>query len=77
MSWIEDLNKASAQRGNLPKGDGWKKMVEILEESPFGQVKTRELINLGLKDGTYEVHVGSESSDKGHLVRRFWYRKKT
>lgn len=61
--------------GEFPKGEGWQTFWEILEDSPYGQTKTRKLIRDQMDLGEIEQFKGSEVKE-GTSLRRIWYRPK-
>jgi hypothetical protein len=76
MTWAKKLVQQAGNNSNEPTGKGWLMMAEIINESPFGQIKTRKLINQKIAKGEIEVFEGSSLNDFGRCVKRTWYRER-
>ena len=77
LSWAKLLSEQHSSTGaNRPTGDGWKTMRELLDLSPFGDNKTRELVKQKIDAGSVEAFSGSAFGKNGILGRRVWYRNK-
>ena len=61
------------EEGKFPAGKGWQTFWEILEDSPYGQTKTRKLIRDGMDLGEIEQFKGTVVKE-GTSLRRIWYR---
>jgi hypothetical protein len=70
---IEARNRRKEPRP--PTGRGWKRFVDLLGESPWGEVTTRRRIQEELKAGRMMCFEGTERSPTGRLQRMVWYKK--
>ncbi len=76
LGWADQLGRLNTSTSE-PSGPGWQTFKEILDESPYGVTKTRELLRAGLDDGSIEAFDGSRLSVEGTKVRGRWYRPKS
>jgi hypothetical protein len=63
-------------RGNLPPGEGWQTMKQIIESFGGGKGRTRRAIDAEVAAGRMEVFRGSEVSRSGCPAPQIWYRPK-
>ena len=77
MNWANILagQHDKNEAGKTPEGEGWQTFWEILEDSPYGQTKTRKLIRDRMDSGEIEQFKGTEVKE-GTSLRRIWYRPK-
>tara|TARA_Y100001938_G_scaffold146074_1_gene224193 strand:- start:549 stop:779 length:231 start_codon:yes stop_codon:yes gene_type:complete len=73
--WADFLLNFDKAAETLPKGENWKTMHEIVQESPWGSGKTRVVVMEALKNGEIELFEGYKRKGT-RLVRQRWYRHK-
>lgn len=75
LSWADRLTAENTKAlENKPDGVGWLTMVEIIEVSNFGVVKTRQIVKDALKAGKMEMFVGTMMGLHGRCTKMIWYR---
>ena len=76
LGWAGVLSTHHSKNGpKTPDGEGWRTIHEIMDESPYGAVKTRKILREKLDSGEAESFNGCEVKE-GTSVRRVWYRPK-
>ncbi len=75
LGWVDSLANLG-QKTKEPEGDGWLTIWQIIDESPYGITKTRNLVRNCVADGTWEFFEGNVLSGE-LLVRARWYRPKS
>lgn len=78
--WYEKLPESVVSRNRrtqprLPKGKGWYRFIDILEESPLGEVTLRRNIKAMIREGKMIVYEGTERGATGRIQRQVWYKK--
>mgnify|MGYP005825204513 CR=1 FL=1 len=74
LGWANVLRELDTTGENLPPGDGWRTMKEIVKASPWGDNKTRNIVSAGVREGHIKMFQG-HASISGRLVRQVWYQQ--
>lgn len=76
MKWYDKIVEARVDAvEQKPKGKGWLTFKQILKMSPYGIVKTRQLLQGSIKAGTTEVFAGTAMGYVRYQPQRMvWYK---
>ena len=79
--WIKDLEERIGMHPEVvecdePIGVGWNTMAQLMEDSDYGEIKTRRIIRQAILAGEVEVKNGTTIGVTGLKVRQTWYRIK-
>ena len=75
-SWVNAFQDINEKQGNYPPGfpKGWLTFKELQAEHKIGHNKLRNMIQIGVEDGSIEAFEGTAPNITGRLCRSVWYR---